>query len=68
VDTNRGLDNVTRSIYRCEMRYETIQKMWVKRRKRILSMLHSGISQAEIARRLDVTRQRIYQIIKGKQT
>ena len=67
VDTNTGLDSVTSNLYRCEMRYETIQKMWAKRRKRILAMLQSGISQAEIARRLDVTRQRIYQIIKGKQ-
>ena len=37
-----------------------------KRKARIMSMLADGLSQAEIARKLDMKRQRIHQIVRGR--
>lgn len=45
------------------MSYEQQKVFWRGRRERILHMLKSGISQAEIARQMGVKRQRVYQIV-----
>lgn len=37
-----------------------------KRKKKILRLAEQGVTQSEIARRLGMTRQRIYQIVRGK--
>lgn len=39
---------------------------WAQRKSEILSMISSGVSQAEIARQLGVKRQRIHQIVSGR--
>lgn len=40
-------------------------RVQVRRRARILRLFRAGISQAEIGRRLGISRERVRQIVKG---
>lgn len=44
--------------------YKKQLKVWAKRRERIVALFDSGWTRADIARRLGITRQRVYQIVK----
>ncbi len=44
------------------MTYKEQMKEWKKRRERMAEMLQRGIPATEVARRFNVTRQRVHQI------
>ena len=47
----------------CAMRYEHALKQWHERRERIRELAQSGIPQSEIAKRFNLSRARISQIV-----
>lgn len=49
------------------MNYSDMLKEWAKRRKRAVAMLKSGKTRAEVADQLQITRQRLHQIIRAEQ-
>ena len=47
------------------MTYKQQQAIWRKRRAKLLRLKAEGLIPSEIARRLGITRQRVYTILKG---
>jgi len=48
------------------MRYDYALKQWQERRERIRELARAGVPQSEIAKRFNLSRARINQIIKGQ--
>ena len=65
---SRGFTNyltrTLRVLYKTGMDYKKLLATYAKRRERAKAMRLAGLSALEIAKRLGISRQRVYQIIK----